>query len=83
MFFSNPSARSRTEMTVRRSTNSGKTWPLSRVIHPEGSAYSCMTAMRQPDQLGILHERDSNDGCTGPSCQTVFYVLTLSLEPLS
>jgi len=52
---------------------------LVMTVHPEGSAYSCMTEVSDPDQLGLLHERDA-PGCTGPSCQTVFNVLSLSLS---
>ena len=48
LFFSNPAATSRTKMTVRRSTDAGRSWPLSHVVHPEGSAYSCMTEMPRP-----------------------------------
>eukprot|EP01052_Picozoa_sp_SAG31_P024717 SAG31_NODE_2121_length_6404_cov_17.936875_6_plen_210_part_00 len=78
LFFSNPADKSRTKLTVRRSEDAGATWPLSKVVHPEGSAYSCMTEMSDPDQLGLLHERDA-PGCKGPSCETVFNVLPLSL----
>ena len=78
LFFSNPAAKSRTNMTVRRSDDGGRTWPLSHVVHPEGSAYSCMTEMPDAEELGLLHERDAK-GCTGPSCQCVFNVLPLSL----
>ena len=66
-------------MTVRRSQDDGQTWPLSTVVHPGGSAYSCMTEMSDKTQLGLLHERDAQ-GCRGPSCQTVFSVLPLSLK---
>lgn len=71
LFFSNPGAKSRTEMTIRRSLDSGKTWPLKKVVHPGGSAYSCMTELPDKTQLGLLHERDAQGGgCKGPSCQT-------------
>lgn len=71
LFFSNPAAKSRTEMTIRRSLDSGKTWPLKKVVHPGGSAYSCMTELPDKTQLGLLHERDAQGGgCKGPSCQT-------------
>ena len=66
-------------MTVRRSQDDGKTWPLSTGVHPGGSAYSCMTELPSKTQLGLLHERDAQ-GCRGPSCQTVFSVLPLSLK---
>jgi hypothetical protein len=58
-------------MTIRRSLDSGKTWPLKKVVHPGGSAYSCMTELPDKTQLGLLHERDAQGGgCKGPSCQT-------------
>ena len=82
LFFSNPAASSRTKMTVRRSEDGGVTWPLSQVVHPEDSAYSCMTEMPDVGQLGLLHERDAQ-GCDGPSCQCVFNVLPLSLNASS
>jgi sialidase-1 len=79
LFFSNPADESRSKMTVRRSVDAGRTWSLKKLVHPEGSAYSCMTELRNTDQLGLLHERDA-PGCSGPSCQTVFSVLSLSLS---
>ena len=38
-----------------------------------------MTELPSKTQLGLLHERDAQ-GCRGPSCQTVFSVLPLSLK---
>lgn len=81
LFFSNPAGVNRTEMTVRRSEDAGAAWPLSRVVHPGGSAYSCLTELPDPDKFGLLHERDSA-GCRGPSCEIVFNVLSLDLDVL-
>ena len=56
LLFSNPaSAKSRTRMTVRRSDDQGKTWPIARTIHEGPSAYSCLTVL--PDRsIGLLYE---------------------------
>lgn len=56
LLFSNPASRARRiNMTVRLSTDQGKTWPTSRVIHAGPSAYSCLTVL--PDRsIGLLYE---------------------------
>ena len=76
LLFSNPHDKSRTNMTVRRSTDGGRTWSDGGglVVHPGGSAYSCLTDMPDETVVGLLYERDAHDPnqCQGPSCQTVF-----------
>ena len=60
LLFSNPAHREkRVNMTVRLSNDSGETWPISRVIHPGPSAYSCMTQL-QDGSIGLLYE-NGND----------------------
>ena len=47
----------RKNMTVRLSYDEGKTWPVSKVIEPEGSQYSSMTVL--PDMtIGLLYEAE-------------------------
>ena len=47
-------------MTVRLSYDEGKTWPISKVVHPGPSAYSCLTAL--PDgTIGLLYENGRNE----------------------
>ena len=56
LLFSNPASTSRILMTVRLSYDEGKTWPVSNVLWPGPSAYSCLTVL--PDlTLGCLYER--------------------------
>jgi sialidase-1 len=56
ILFSNPASTQRTNMTVRISYDDGKTWPVSKVLHPGPSAYSCLA--RLPDgTIGCLYER--------------------------
>jgi sialidase-1 len=61
LLFSNPAdPSSRTRMTVRLSTDDGKTWPISRVVNPGPSAYSCLTVL--PDgTIGLLYEQGKQD----------------------
>ncbi|MFH0963835.1 MAG: sialidase family protein [Planctomycetota bacterium] len=55
LLFSNPAALTRDNMTVRLSTDGGRTWPVARTIHPGPSAYSCLGVL--PDlTLGCLYE---------------------------
>lgn len=56
LLFSNPASTSkRVKMNVRLSYDEGKTWPISRVLYPGPSAYSCLAAL--PDgNIGCLYE---------------------------
>jgi sialidase-1 len=62
LLFSNPDAstlgevhKARTRMTVRLSNDDGRTWPVSRLINPGPSAYSCLAVL--PDgMIGLLYE---------------------------
>jgi len=57
LLFSNPASNTdRILMTVRLSYDEGETWPVSRILHPGPSAYSCLTVL--PDQtLACFYER--------------------------
>jgi sialidase-1 len=54
--FSNPASQSvRAQMTVRMSSDNGKTWPFKKVLYQGPSAYSCLAEL--PDgNLGCLYE---------------------------
>jgi sialidase-1 len=46
LLFSNPASKSsRTQMTVRSSSDDGKTWRKSRLLHEGPAAYSCLTVL--------------------------------------
>ena len=44
-------------MTVRLSTDQGKTWPAARVLYAKSAAYSSLVAL-PGEQVGCLYERD-------------------------
>eukprot|EP01065_Artemidia_motanka_P022821 TRINITY_DN2700_c0_g1_i2.p2 TRINITY_DN2700_c0_g1~~TRINITY_DN2700_c0_g1_i2.p2 ORF type:complete len:456 (+),score=138.13 TRINITY_DN2700_c0_g1_i2:65-1432(+) len=74
IYFSNPASKtSRVSGVVRRSTDDGKTWGSTLQVSSssQGFAYSCLTRVPQPGKVGLLWETDC-DGCTGPSCCSVF-----------
>ena len=56
LLFSNPASRdSRTNMTIRHSTDGGRTWAFSRTLHPGFSEYSSLVVL--PDHtIGCLYE---------------------------
>jgi hypothetical protein len=55
LVFSNPSAKTRVNMTVQYSYDEGTSWPVKKMIYPDGSAYSCLTPIGD-DHLGLLYE---------------------------
>jgi sialidase-1 len=56
LLFSNPASLKREKMTVRLSSDEGKTWPVARELYGGPSAYSCLTVL--PDgSIGCLFER--------------------------
>jgi sialidase-1 len=58
LLFSNPaSTKGRERLTVRASTDDGKTWPHSQVLCPGSSAYSCLCVF-DDGSIGCLYERD-------------------------
>ena len=58
LLFSNPASTSkRHRLTIRMSTDEGKTWPVSKLLYEGGSAYSCLTVL--PDKkIGLIYEKD-------------------------
>lgn len=62
LLFSNPNdAQRRVNLTVRKSTDGGKTWDTGRVLDPGGAMYSCMTVLRD-GRIGLLYESVDSEG---------------------
>ncbi len=56
LLFSNPASLKRENLTVRLSTDAGRTWAAAKVIQPGPAAYSCLSIL--PDlTVGCLYER--------------------------
>lgn len=57
ILFSNPADETkRRNLTVRLSYDDGKTWPVSRALHTDAAAYSCL-AILPNREIGCLYER--------------------------
>jgi sialidase-1 len=62
LLFSNPNdPKRRVAMTVRASTDGGKTWNAGRLLDGRPSAYSCMTMLRD-GRVGVLYETGDKSG---------------------
>ena len=48
------------DLLVKRSQDCGKTWPVSRVLYPEPSAYSCLVVLPDGD-IACLYEAGQNN----------------------
>ena len=59
LLFANPASTRRERMTVRLSSDGGRTWPTARTLHPGPSAYSDLAALPN-GELCCLYE--SGDG---------------------
>ena len=57
ILFSSPRGNRRSNLHVWLSYDEGKTWPISKQIHPGGSAYSNLVAVPN-GQIGVLYEQD-------------------------
>ncbi len=58
ILFANPATGGRNGMTIRLSQDGGLSWPVSRLLYPGSSAYSCLTIL--PDgTVGLFFERDN------------------------
>ena len=58
LIFSNPAVpRGRNHLTVRSSSDEGKTWPHSRLLCEGSSAYSSLAVLPN-SEIGLLYERD-------------------------
>lgn len=59
ILFTNPASEKREKMTVRVSTDEGKTWSMKRTINQSRSAYSCLAVA--PDKtIYCMYERGEN-----------------------
>lgn len=72
ILFSNPASTNRRHnMSIRVSTDEGKTWPLIQTIHAGPAAYSSMVAL--PGQIGVLYEAGVKD----PYEAIIFHILSV------
>ena len=56
VLFSNPASNIKRErFTIRASYDEGQTWPVSRLLDPRPSAYSCLAVLRD-GSVGVLYE---------------------------
>lgn len=56
LLFSNPaSAKQRVALTIRSSTDGGRTWSAGRLLDPRPCAYSCMAVLKD-GSIGVLYE---------------------------
>ncbi len=58
ILFANPASRGRNQVTVRLSYDEGKTWPASRLVYKDSSAYTSVAALAD-GRIGLLYERDN------------------------
>lgn len=62
MIYSSPnSASRRVALTIRSSTDAGKTWSAGRLLDPAGAMYSCLTVLRD-GRIGVLYESGTEAG---------------------
>ncbi len=64
LLFANPASTERENMTVRLSSDSGRTWPSSRTLHPGPAAYSDLAVLPDGDicclyEAGEQHRRET------------------------
>ena len=62
LLFSNPNnSRQRKSLTIRTSTDGGRTWSRGTLLDPAGAMYSCMAIL--PDgRIGLLYESGTEKG---------------------
>ncbi|RZK56480.1 MAG: exo-alpha-sialidase, partial [Pedobacter sp.] len=70
LFFSNPSSITRTNMTIKMSTDDGVTWPKAYSVYLGMSAYSDLV-MIEDNQVGILYEAGVSRFSDGIAFKTV------------
>lgn len=62
LILANPNSTSRrVALTIRSSTDNGKTWSAGRLLDPAGAMYSCLTVLRD-GRLGVLYESGTEAG---------------------
>lgn len=57
ILFCNPAGPGRSHLTIRRSTDEGRTWPTDKLLYEGSSAYSCITRL-SATRIGVVYERD-------------------------
>ncbi len=57
ILFCNPAGPGRSRLTIRMSTDEGRTWPVKKLIYGGSAAYSCMTRLLD-GKIGVIYERD-------------------------
>lgn len=73
LLFSNAASTRRERMTIRASFDEGETWPTSRLVTANPSAYSCLAALPK-GKIGLLYET----GMRSPYESIVFFKTDLS-----
>jgi len=56
LLFANPASKRRRGMTVKTSTDGGRTWDHAHVVHKGPAAYSDLVRISR-DRIGLLYER--------------------------
>ena len=60
LYFGNPSnSKARSNYSLHRSSDGGRTWPTSKVLYSGPAAYSDLTMIHGDVALGFLFERDN------------------------
>ncbi|MDP6722228.1 MAG: sialidase family protein [Pirellulaceae bacterium] len=57
ILYCSPAGQGRTHLTIHVSYDEGKTWPVNKLVHAGGSAYSNMIVLPN-GKIGILFEKD-------------------------
>ncbi len=70
LFFSNPASLKREKMTIKKSTDDGKTWAQSYLVYSGPSAYSDLIKMSE-NEVGVLYEAGASSAYTGISFKSV------------
>ena len=60
ILYSGPGGPGRTQMTIRLTTDGGKTWPIQEVLHNGPAAYSDL-ALLPSGEIACLYERGTGD----------------------
>ena len=62
LLLSNPNdPKKRIALTIRFSTDNGKSWSAGKVLEPSGAMYSCMTVLKD-GRIGVLYESGPDQG---------------------
>lgn len=82
IYFSNAAhPMKRINMSVKRSSNWGKTWDRTLLVYEGPSAYSDMIDLDSDEFIGMTWETNST-GCAGESCRTLFSFIPKNFSPV-